>query len=165
MKRRRARATTGLSVSDPYPAALRLLARQGRSRAELEQKLLQKGYPQEKVHAAIARCLELGYLDDQRYARERAGALQRQGRATGRRLFADLKRRGIDSETAHAAMSAASEESPETDVLAALKERRFPDFNYATAEAGERRRVVNFFLRRGFSLALVLAHLQQEPER
>jgi regulatory protein len=141
---------------------LRLLARQGRSVAELERKLGERGYDAAQIAPVIERCCQLGYLDDTRFARERAAALLRSGRAVGRRLLLDLQRRGIDAETAASALAAAGRESDPAAVLRTILARRYPDFVYASAPPKEKRRVVDYFLRRGYSLSLVLSILSEE---
>lgn len=151
-----------MSASDPWPLALRLLARQGRSVVELERKLGERGYSAAQIAPVIERCRALGYLDDARFARERAAALLRSGRAVGRRLLLDLQRRGIDAETASSALVAAGRESDPAVVLRTLLARRYPGFDFAAASPAEKRRVTDFFLRRGFPLPLVLSILSEE---
>jgi len=141
--------------------ALRLLARRGRSAAEIAERLRLKGFGPQDIDAALARCRQLGYLDDARFAHERARELMRGGRAVGRRILADLQRRGIDEALANAAMTAATEEFGEATMLADLQRRRFPGFTWAAADDRQRQRVVNYFLRRGFTLSRVLAFLRE----
>lgn len=150
-----------MSDSDALAASLRLLARRGRSEAELAGRLRQKGFGEEAVTAALARCRQLGYLDDARFARERARELMRGGRAVGRRVLADLQMRGVAEATALAAVEEIEEEFSADDLLAGLQRRRFPDFAWPAADDRQRQRVVNFFLRRGFSLARVLSFLRE----
>ena len=132
-----------MSASDPFAVALRLLARQARTEAELCQKLAEKGFNEEQIVATVTRCRDFGYVDDPRYARERAAALLRSGRAAGCRIELDLRRRGIDSEIVIAALAAAAAEID-------------------AAPPKEKRRVVDFFLRRGFPYPLVLSILSEE---
>lgn len=153
--------TARSSVSDPFAIALRLLARQGRTEVELSRKLGDKGFSEEQIAATVARCRELGYVDDSRYAHERAGALLRSGRAAGCRIEMDLRRRGIGSEVVAAALTATAEVDV-GEVLRSQFHRRFPAFVFAAASPGEKRRVVDFFLRRGFPYPLVLSILSEE---
>jgi regulatory protein len=150
-----------LSGSEALPAALRLLARRGRSEVELAGKLRLKGFSEEAIADAMTRCRQLGYLDDARFARERARELMRGGRAVGRRVLADLQRRGVTETLALAAVEEAAQEFGEDALLADLQRRRFPDFAWPAADDRQRQRVVNYFLRRGFSLSRVLAFLRE----
>jgi regulatory protein len=152
------------SASEAYAAALRLLTRRGYAEAELHGRLLDKGYSTEDTAAALARCRDLGYLDDAHFAQQRALALLRNGRAVGRRACLDLRHRGIAAELATAAVAAAESEHPPGELLQAQLARRYPHFDYATADAASRRRIINFFLRRGFDLSLVLTTLQTEKD-
>jgi regulatory protein len=143
------------SASDPLAVALRLLTRRDRSEAELFLKLQQFGFSAAVIELTLARCREYRYLDDQRYALERARALLRSGRGVGRKILLDLRRRGISQELAEQAVDLAENEFSSDQVLADLLERRFPGFNYAAADERQRRRVVGFFQRRGFALELI----------
>lgn len=150
-----------MSDSDALAAALRLLARRGRSESELAGRLRQKGFSEAAITSVMARCRQLGYLDDARFARERARELMRGGRAVGRRVLVDLQQRGIAEATALAAVEEAAQEFGEDALLADLRRRRFPDFAWPAADDRQRQRVVNFFLRRGFSLPRVLSFLRE----
>lgn len=152
------------SASDAFAASLRLLTRRGYAEAELHKRLLDKGYSASDVDAALARCRELGYLDDTHFAQQRALVLLRNGRAVGRRARLDLRHRGIDAELAATAVAAAENEHPPGELLRAQLARRYPHFDYARADVASRRRIINFFLRRGFDLSLVLTTLQTEKD-
>ena len=142
--------------SKPWSTALRILTRRDYSEAELRQRLTEKGFEQEPINDAIQRCIDLKYLDDARYAKNRATSLMRQGRAVGNRILVDLRQRGVKEETAQQALAEAREACNEDQVLASLLEKRFSDFNYNSAPAKERRRVVHFLQRRGFSLGRIM---------
>lgn len=157
----RAKTSTG---SDPFVLALRLLARRDYAGAELAGRLRQKGCDAAAIETALERCRACGYLDDERYAAGRAAALARSGRARGRRLLADLQQHGVDAAAAAAAVQTAEAEHPPETVLAGLIERRYPAFDNQSATPAEKARIVNYFLRRGFPLALVLATLQSKKE-
>lgn len=146
----------------PWPAALRLLSRRDYSRAELCRRLLDKGYDLADVDLALERCEELGYLDDARFARNRACQLMAQGRAVGPRILGDLRQHGIDDDVAAGALDQARAAYDETELLSTLLERRFPGFNYHSAPDREKRRVIQFFQRRGFPLGCIMAQLTRK---
>jgi regulatory protein len=147
---------------DPWPAALRILTRRDYSCAELRQRLLDKGFEETRVDDALQRCLDLGYLDDARYALNRATSLMTCGRAVGSRILIDLRQRGIRDDIACRALAAARGVCDEGQLLSALLERRFPGFNFSSAPAKERRRVVHFLQRRGFPLDRIMNQLTQK---
>ena len=159
MKKVRNKTEPKIDRDNPWPTALRILTRRDHSQAELRKKLIDKGYDAERIHTTLQRCVELGYLDDARYALARATSLMNQGRAVGQRILADLRQRGISGEIAEQALAAARKACDEDTLLADLLARRFPGFNYNTAPAGEKRRVVNFLQRRGFVTGRILDHL------
>ena len=138
--------------TNSFAAALRILTRRDRSETELRQKLEQFGFSSPAIETAIKKCREYNYLDDNRYATERARALMRTGRGVGAKVLLDLRHRGIDEITAQQAVSSAEKEYPSARLLQEQLQRRFQNFNYATADNRERRRVISFFQRRGFSL-------------
>jgi regulatory protein len=150
------------SAPEALAAALRLLGARERSEAELTAALRRRGFEPEAIAAVIRRCRAWGYLNDARFARLRARQLMAQGRAVGPRVMADLTARGVDEDEARCALSEAAGEFPEEELLRSILERRYPRFCYATADDRERRRLVHFFLRRGFTLSLVLSILKEE---
>jgi regulatory protein len=145
--------------TDPWPAALRILNSRDYSQTELRQRLTDKGFDPARIEAALKRCLELGYLNDARYALNRATSLMNQGRAVGKRILLDLRQHGVDEEIANRALQLAREVCDEEQLLASLLERRFANFNYDSAPAKERRRVVHFLQRRGFTIDRIMAQL------
>ena len=60
------------------------------------------------------------------------------------------------------ALEKAREVYDERQLLGALLQRRFPDFNYSSAPAKERRRVVHFLQRRGFSISRIMDQLTRK---
>ena len=145
-------ADQGSRTGDPWPAALRILTRRDHSCAELRNRLKDRGYESELIEETLSRCLDLGYLDDERFATNRAASLMNQGRAVGYRVLQDLKQRGVSDDIAAQALAKAQETFDENRLLAGLLEKRFPDFCYSSAPAREKRRVISFLQRRGLQL-------------
>src|SRR5439155_1649062 len=81
---------------------LRLLARRSHSRFELRRKLGRRGYEEAEVDAAVARLVELRYLDDRSFAE---GHVRRRSATRGPlALSAELAARGVDREPADRAV-------------------------------------------------------------
>jgi regulatory protein len=148
------------SGSKALAAALRLLSRRDQTEAELRRKLAKYGYSASAIDTAIERCRDYNYLDDRRFAVERARGLMRSGRGVGSKLAFDLRRRGISEEIASEAIAAATEDFPLETVLQELIEKRFPDFRYADADDSQRRRIISFLQRRGFPIGLIFSALK-----
>ena len=152
------------SAAKSFAAALRLLTRRDRSETELRQKLGQFGFSLSAIDSAVARCREYNYLDDSRYATERARSMMRTGRGVGTKIRFDLHRRGIDETSIHQALETAENEYSAADLLREQLNRRFSTFSYATADNRERRRVIGFFQRRGFPLEQIFTILKEDQQ-
>ncbi len=150
--------------SNSFSAALRLLTRRDRSETELRQKLKQFGFSLSAIETAIEKCREYNYLDDNRYAVERARILMRNGRGVGSKVLFDLRRRGIDETIASRALEAAESEFPTDQILQEQVSRRFATFSYSNASDRERRRVIGFFQRRGFPLEQIFSILKDNSK-
>lgn len=87
-----------------YDRAVALLAQRTHFRAQLATKLAKRGYPEDEVDSALDRLADLGYLDDQRAAREYAEGKLARGPLGRRRLAADLARQGAPREAADAVL-------------------------------------------------------------
>ena len=95
-KARRAAA----EASDVLEAAARSLSGAPRSRKSLEERLITAGYPEEHVHAAVARLVEIGLIDDERFGQALLDSRDRSRQRGDRALLQELRRRGIDDELA-----------------------------------------------------------------
>lgn len=83
------------SRSRAIESAFRLLARRDHTHQELALKLQHKGFDRAAVAGALARCRELGYLDDAKTALHMAGQLT--GRGYGPlRVRQTLMQKGVD---------------------------------------------------------------------
>lgn len=150
-----------MTRNDAFNAALRLLKTRERSEKELASRLQRKGFEADEVTTAIERCREYGYVDDARFARCKARQLLSSGRAVGGRLRRELQIAGVGEDLAEQTLAELKEDFKEETLLAELLERRFASFDYGQADDREKRRVVNYFLRRGFALATVLEQLKK----
>jgi regulatory protein len=144
----------------PFDCSLRILALRDHSEAELRRKLKDKGHQEEGIEASVSRLKELGYLDDTRFARSFAASALRNGRGYGARLKLELSRRGIEPRLVTEVLAEMDQEFSERELLADLMARRYPGFDPATATEKERRRVVGYLQRKGFSLSAIFAQLK-----
>jgi len=137
---------------DPEQAArgicLRLLTLQPRTRAELAEALHARGIPAAAAEAVLERFAEVGLVDDAAFAQAWVGSRHR-GRGLGRRALAqELGRRGVDRETARAALGQI-DESTEEATARALVARRLPALARHPGEV-QARRLVGMLLRKGY---------------
>jgi regulatory protein len=135
--------------------ALHFLGYRARSRREVRDRLRRYGYGEETVAVVIGRLEELGYLDDEEFART---AAREKARKYGpRRVSAELRRSGVDAELAQGVVEkefASRSEVAEARSLAARQ------YNRVGSDA-EARRVYGFLMRRGYS-AGVCAEVARE---
>ncbi len=134
---------------DAYQTALDLLSRRDHFRRELVDKLRRKGFPADEVEAAIARCQDLGLVDDERVA-ERFVEVRAATRGWGpNRLAAELRKRGVAPDDAER-MARVSSELGEEAMRTALRklEVRAPERWWQDSQ--RRARMISSLIARGF---------------
>lgn len=134
-----------------YERALRFLAPRPRSVAEVRRHLTRHGFTPEAVDAAIDRLIDRGYLDDQAFARYWISQRQAFSPRGARALRAELRQKGIDTDTLSAALAPLETEQEDAAMRAGLKyARRAPLDERAFSQS-----VSAFLLRRGFDYGTV----------
>lgn len=109
--------------ADPESVGRKILLDQltgrARTRAELEKKLASKDVPTDVATRLLDRFEEVGLVDDAAFARE--WVEQRQsGKGLARRALAqELRRKGIEDETAREALDQLADDDPEGEIEAA----------------------------------------------
>lgn len=142
-------------------AALVLLAFRPRTAAELRRRLREKGYAPEVADACVERLGELGMVDDSSFAemfvRDRVRL-----RPKGKRILAqELRVRGVEGETAQAAIEEVMERenATETDLARQAAARWRPRTGEDPQSA--RRRLYAFLARRGFGADAIMPVLDE----
>ena len=146
--------------SGAYAHALRLLTVRARSTADLRRRLSKKEYPQEQIDAAIARCRELNYINDSRTAHERTRGLMRNGKV-GPRVRQQLYKEGFEAQDIEDAIQNCMYEYDECEILAEVFARRFDVRRIDLHDPRQRRRIIGYLQRRGFSLNKILEHIDE----
>lgn len=134
---------------------MKLLARREHSRTELGLKLLQRGYSQADIDAALDECEAQSWLDDRRFAemyvRQRSDALYGPVR-----IMAELQQRGISDEPPSLAAI------PESQWRANATQLRAKKFGLAAdLDWNERGRQGRFLANRGFTMGQIDHALDQ----
>lgn len=104
----------------------------------------------------------LGYLDDSRFARQWAESAVRNGRGFGPRIRLELLRRGVAEMIISEVLVSLTGDYQERQVLESVVARKFGSFDYRKADDREKRRIVSYLQRRGFSLSLILDVLHEQ---
>jgi len=125
--------------------ALNLLGYRARSEGEIRDRLRQREFGDETIGAVLARLRELGYVDDEEFARDLVR--QRARRYGPRRISADLRKGGVDQETADQAVREEFDERSELEDALSAAERRYNE----RGSVAQARRVHGFLTRRGYS--------------
>jgi regulatory protein len=135
--------------------ALHFLGYRARSRREVRERLRRYGYGEETVEGVVGRLEELGYLDDEEFAR--AAAREKARRYGPRRVLGELRRSGVDAELAQGVVDDEFAQRSQLEEASSLAARRY-NRGGSSAEA---RRVYGFLMRRGYS-AEVCAEVARE---
>ena len=147
--------------------AMDYLALRDHAAGELYQKLCRK-FDAPSAAWAVARAGELGLLDDAGFARRRAAELLRK-RKSRREILQDLAAKGIDRDTAAAAVEALApevgldgEEAEDPDLVSA---RALLERQYARKLAeGKTQQVAAALARRGFSHTVIRAAIEEAKD-
>ncbi|MFQ5689959.1 MAG: regulatory protein RecX [Gemmatimonadota bacterium] len=144
--------------------ALRYLSYRPRSCREVARRLRRRGHDEASVAEAISRCLELGYLGDERFAEAYARDRIRLKPRSVALMVAELRGRGVSVEVARAgvARSLAEEGLTEAELLqraAAQGRTRFA----SREERAAARALAGYLRRRGFRASQVREALRSLP--
>ena len=147
-------------------AALKLLERSRRTRADLVRRLRDRGFAAEVVEPILDRLAGVGLVDDAEYAR--AFLAERWGRraAGRRRLEQDLRQRGVGREDIERAFARFEDEpGPADEVRLARRVAAQAERRYAGVDPRVRRqRLYALLVRRGFDGDVIEQALRMEPE-
>ena len=133
--------------------AMHLLQKMDRTRAELERKLQQNGYPAQAIETALSYVESLHYIDDARYA---AMYMENQKNKKGMaRIRMELIQKGIAPEILQQVLEETEEKTDSRDVIREMLEKKRKI--QGPLEEKEKQRLYGFFMRRGFSSSDILA--------
>jgi len=150
--------------ADPEAVArtilLDALTGRARSRKELREKLAKKGVPDELAERLLDRFSEVGLVDDQAFARSWVESRQRSRGLARRALAQELRRKGVDEETAHTALDDVDpvQEEQAARVLVRKKLRSLQGVDQATAT----RRLAGLLGRKGYPTGLAFRVVREE---
>lgn len=145
--------------ADPYEfarqIALRSLDAAPRSRHQLGERLARRGVDPQTVERVLDRFTEVGLLDDAAYARMLVRSKRASRGLAPRALAVELRRAGIDEETAAAALAEVADDAVESDeeVAARLVRKRLRSMSSVEDDVAVRR-LVGMLARKGYGPSL-----------
>ena len=148
-------------------AALKLLERTRRTRADLRRRLRDKGYAEAVVAAVIERLQVVGLLDDVEFARTFLAGRWGRRAAGWRVLERDLRQRGVEREDIDRARARfEADQGPADEVRLARRVAAQAERRYAALDQRVRRqRLYALLARRGFDGDVIEQALRGEQER
>ncbi len=133
--------------------ALRVLAASPKSRAEISQKLKDKGFPLPVIDEVLSDLEKQGFLSDQAFAQNLI-AKYTHGKPSGsRKIKFELKRRGVSGKISEEAIAGLDPEEEKARARE-LAQARWEKFSKLDPDK-RKKRVFDFLMRRGFDYQLV----------
>ena len=131
--------------------AIEYLGYRARTEREVRQKLTRRGFDEAVAERTVERLRELGYLDDDAYARTYIEARFRNRGYGPARLRSDLLRRGVAPAHIDAALDAELEDESMLEAARQHAARRWPRLAGEADPYTRRRKLSDYLLRRGFT--------------
>lgn len=133
--------------------ALRYLGIRPRTSQQVVSYLQEKGYPLEVAETIVNRCKQMGYIDDQAFARQWVNERLRLKPRSPMMLRMELKQRGIDKETAEGAMSTVTRDD-ELGAARALVQKKLRCFE-GELDRNDEQKILAMLYRKGFSQSVI----------
>lgn len=139
-------------------AALRLLAARPRSETQLRERLLERAC-RELVDECIARLMEMGYVDDLRYAEGYASHRLRNKSVGRSRVARELARREVSQDVINEALDSVFEETDEETLIDRAIEKRIR-LRGRPKDASDVKKMFAHLMRLGFGYDLIMRKLR-----
>ncbi|MCU1590725.1 MAG: regulatory protein RecX [Frankiales bacterium] len=134
-----------------------------RTRAELAAVLAKKGVPDDAAEAVLGRFAEVGLIDDVLFSEMWVTSRHRGRGLSGRALEQELRRKGVDDETAREALNAL-DPAVEEATARGLVQRKLPGTRGLATDARVRR-LAGMLARKGYSAGLAFRIVKEELEQ
>jgi regulatory protein len=144
--------------------AYRLLSLRPHSEKELGKKLLEKGFPSAVVKEALEKLCELNYLDDASFAVQWARNLAVNKLWGDKKIFVNLREKGVATELILAAVEEVRREISEEEAVAFLIKKKASRKKLDILDLKEKKRVFQSLMGRGFPPGLILKKLGKTAE-
>jgi regulatory protein len=145
--------------------AFRLLTLRAHSEKELRSKLNAVHFSPEVVDDVVQKCVKLGYLNDETFAKQRARSLGVNRLVGDLKISFDLKERGVSSDIRTAAIADIDRELDEKERIRKLIRKRRRANNAGLPDEKQKARLIRNLMSRGFPLALIMKTITEEEEQ
>lgn len=137
-------------------SAYRYLTIRPRSRAEVERKLRDREFPFDIISTVIGHLIQLGYLNDEQFARDWAASRVRSRGFGRRRLEQELRIKGIGSDLIRETLGTLFSDASEADIARKEADKKLKTLARFEPEV-RKRRLAGFLERKGFSSDIIRA--------
>ena len=131
--------------------ALKLLTGRDMPSGALYKKLTERGIEPQTAAKTVARCIELGEVNDERYALRAAEYCLNNKRYGANRAYQWMIQKGIPRELAKQAIAEVSPQIDSTEQLKVLIEKRYAE-KLATGDYRQKQNVIAALIRRGYRI-------------
>jgi regulatory protein len=135
-------------------SAFRILSRRDHTRNELQVKLRHKGFDAAAIESALARCNELGYIDDSKTAMSLAGQLVDKGYGP-LRVRHTLMQKGLDGALIEEALGHCGDETAQEQNARRMLVKKALRLNREADPLRRRQIAYRFLAGRGFPPAVI----------
>lgn len=133
--------------------AAKLCSLKKQTRKILTEKLRAKKYPYSEIEEAVSAMVEIGYIDEEEYAKCFVSDSYRIKKHGRKRILSELKMKGVEVSVAEKAID--DFDADEKEIIKTEMEKRFP-------EKSEKEKIMRYFISRGFSLSDLRSCMDEE---
>ena len=153
-----------LDLAAAKQKAYRLLSMRPHSEKELEKKLREKCFPAVVIKEALEKLHDLKYLNDASFAIGWARNLAVNKLWGDRKIFVNLREKGVEAELISAAVEEARREISEEEAIAFLIKKKASRKKLDILDLKEKKRIFQSLMGRGFPPGLILKKLGKTAE-
>ena len=152
-------------MKKPREIAYNFLSYRARSKKEMKDRLKREGCDKDSINEIIYDLERWGYLDDYDAAYQWAFSWAKKRGWGSLRIAHTLKQRGIPSEIVASVLKKTQEEFTEEEIARSAMEKKFKRFSFSGASEKEKRKVIEYLKRKGFSFEVIsLAIRGKQPD-
>jgi SOS response regulatory protein OraA/RecX len=148
-----------------YSRALRWLAARELSGGQVRSRLAESGYTETAITAAVQRLIENRTVDDRRTASAVARTEARVRRHGPRRVLGKLLSMQIDRDLAREIVKEQFGDDDEEQLLETALDRRLRGKPERLKDPNERRKILGYLVRQGFSVGAATAAIRSKSKR